>query len=167
MAQRSHLLRSVLLAGAVALTGCPKARIDCFDVTSRKNSPQTRALFQERQCQGGGVTWGPILHVLARRVGPFEEVPDPGPGWTGGVYAMLGVSRFSIDDEGDAARVCADDARLLARLRGEYEKANGDVEALRRAMNEAPAYQMECREADGSPARIPKLEMFPVPTPPR
>jgi hypothetical protein len=77
---------------------------------------------------------------------------------------MNGGARFSIDDEGDAARVCTDDPQLLASLRSATEELNSDVDALQRAMAEAPAFEMECREADGSAPSLP--EMYPVPTEP-
>ena len=147
---RLHLLSVALLA--VALAGCPKAAPACFDITATANSASTRALFASRRCQGGGVTWGAIVLVLARRLGPFTEVQSPGPGWIGSVYATRGGARFSVDEEGDAARVCADDAGLLARLRGSYEGVNRDPVSLRGAMREAPADALECGEADGTPA---------------
>jgi hypothetical protein len=164
--ERCRIVSAVVLAAFGTMTACskPAPRIDCFDVATTKNSPGTRAVFAARHCQGGGVTWGPLLRVLARRQGPFAPVLEPTPGWTGAVYTMIGGANFSIDEEGDAARVCADDARLLDSLRDAYDALNGDAAALQRAMTEAPADEMECSEADGSAPQLPP--MYPIATPP-
>src|SRR5258705_6968150 len=105
--------------------GCPKKAahsIECFDVTANRNSPPARAVFASRHCQGGGVTWGALLRVLARRVGTVEPVLDVAPGWTGGVYTLDGATRFSVDDEGSAARFCSDDPELVKKLREAYPR---------------------------------------------
>jgi len=140
----------------------PRPRIDCFDVTVSHNSQPTTALFAQRHCQAGGVTWAPIVRVLVQRRGPIAPVVEPTPGWTGGVYTLNGVTRFAIDDEAEAAHFCTTDRALLTSLRGDYQRLNADVAQLRRAMAEASALEMECFEADGSPPRLPKLDPLPA-----
>jgi hypothetical protein len=136
-------------------------RIECFDATPANTSASTKKVFAARHCQGGGVTWAGILEVLARRRGSVTAVETPTPGWTGAVY-MLGATRFAIDEEGDAARFCSDEPALLVSMRTEHARMNADEAALTRALNEAPALQVECSEPDGSPPKLP-ANMFPVP----
>jgi len=152
--------RIALLALVVACVGCPKkqaAQRECFNVVVSDNSKGTEALFASRHCQGGGVTWGALLHVLAARMGRVEAVEDVTPGWTGGVYTMNGRTRFSIDDEGDAAQFCAAGPILVAEMRRAYERLNHDAGELKRAMAETTALQLECAEADGTAPKVPAL----------
>lgn len=144
--------------------GCARQKSRaCFDATTAANGASTRALFAARRCQGGGVTWAPLLQVLARRRGPGAPVPveEPTPGWTGAVYTLNGAL-FSVDEEGDAARFCSSDAGLFAAVRAGYQRLNADAGALRQAMAEASALEMECLEADG---RTPALPSFALPQP--
>jgi hypothetical protein len=157
-----HSLRAIALvivaACAPAAAGPP---IECFDATATHNSRQTRAVFAARHCQGGGVTWAPILGALARRQGSVAPVRDQTPGWTGAVYTLNGGTRFSVDEEGDAARFCAADRGLTTSVRRAYERLNADAGELRRAMTEASALEMECLEADGTVPRVPKFDRLP------
>jgi hypothetical protein len=163
--------RGVVLLAVLALgAACPKRHppesrhIDCFDVTATANSPGTRALFEKRRCQGGGVTWSALLQVVAARQGRVASIEEPVPGWTGDVSTLDGRARFSVDDEGDAARFCADDAALLATVRAQLAHLNSDARELARAMGEAKAYELECTEADGTPPKLPPLAP-PAPAP--
>jgi hypothetical protein len=148
----------------LALPGCPKKRpptpgpITCFDVAAAQNSAGTQRVFAARRCQGGGVTWGPILDVLAARQGRVEELEGlPPAGWTGGVSRLDGTILFSIDDEGDSARFCAASPELVATMRREVARLNDDADLLTRAMAAANALAMECLEADGTLPRLPAL----------
>lgn len=132
----------------------------CFEATASANGASTRAVFSARHCQGGGVTWAPLLQALAKRRGPVTRIDERTPGWTGVVYALSGT-RFSIDDEGDAAQFCSNDAALVSAVRADYQRLNADAGALRRALSEASAVEMECLEADGS---VPAQPVF-VPPP--
>ena len=112
----THLRRTQCLGIAAALgfggTACAKNKPHaCFEVAAGANSASTRAVFAERKCQGGGVTWAALLQVLADRRGQVEAVETATPGWTGAVYT-LGGARFSLDDEGDTVQFCADDPAL-------------------------------------------------------
>jgi hypothetical protein len=143
----------------VVAVGCPKKKPipQCFDVVAGKNSAGTRAVFDARHCQEGGVTWGAILSVLAERRGRVEPVEEETPGWGGGVYTLNGQTRFSIDDEGDAAQFCSDDPSLLAAMRGDYNRLNGNADELKRAMAATTALALECNEPDGTPPQLPAL----------
>jgi len=139
---RSAILMVILM---VTLAGCPKKprHRDCFDVAVGENSRATNALFEARHCQGGGVTWAPIVRVLAGRHGRVAPVEEPIEGWNGGVYLLNGKTLFSIDDEGDAAQLCADDPELLQSMKREIHHLNTDVEALKQAMAAADPEEME------------------------
>jgi len=94
------------------------------------------------------VTWAAILDVLARRKGSSTPVEEISPGWTGDVRTLAwegGVTRIAIDDEGDAARFCADSQRLLDDIQREVKRLNADSGALERAMREADPEALECR----------------------
>jgi hypothetical protein len=151
-----------VLAAALVVVGCPKKRVrECFDVVASDNSPGTKAVFAARNCQEGGVTWGAILHVLAARHGSLFEVEAEVPGWGGGVY-MLNGATLSIDDEGEVAQFCADDPRLVAQIRGDYQRVNGSAEELKRAMAGSTALELECNEPDGTPPKLPPLAAPPI-----
>ena len=85
------------------------------------------------------------------------EVNEPLPGWTGGVYTLDGHTRFSVDDEADAAQFCSDGPVLVAAMRREVARLNGDASELARAMGEAKASELECLEADGTTPKLPAL----------
>lgn len=166
MTPRAWIISFGAFAFAGVPAGCFKAapKVACFEATASGNSALTRSLFEARHCQGGGVTWSALLRVVAGHLARLDPVLEPTPGWTGSVYKVDGGGLLSIDDEGDAARVCSGNAPLLASLRDAYERLNGDAVALGRTMAQASALEMECLEADGSPPRLP--DPFPVPTPP-
>src|SRR3954463_14675969 len=63
-------------------------KAQCFSVTAEANSPSTRALFEAKHCQGGGVTWAALLNVLVRRRGATRAVEQPTPDWTGDVQVL-------------------------------------------------------------------------------
>jgi hypothetical protein len=149
----------VVAAGSAA--GAPKKGVGCFSATSASTSVKARALFAARHCQGGGVTWAPILEALARRHVRVVPVDEPTPGWTGAVFTN-GKTRFSVDDEADAALFCSDDSKLLAAVRRDYAMVNANAEELQRVMAQASALEMECLNADGSVPPLPKMN--PVPT---
>lgn len=112
------------------LAGCTKkpAPRSCMDVTTVTTSASTRAIFEQRQCQGGGVTWAGILRVLAKREGSLEP-------------------EFTLDDEADAARFCGPSS-LVEKLRGEVVRLNADPKALELAMAETTAEELECEDAE-------------------
>jgi hypothetical protein len=161
-----RLLAFAPLLGAISFLACNKdaARgksVGCFDATGAATSQGSRAVFAERHCQGGGVTWAGVLGTLLRRHGHVEPVPQPPPGWTGNVGTLNRRALVSVDDEGGSARLCADDSELLGTLRSDYERVNADVRLLREAMNEASSLNLECWEADGGIPELPS--MFPAP----
>jgi len=154
------------LAGACPKRpAAPSAHPDCFDVTVADESPGTRAVFEKRSCQGGGVTWSAILQVLAARQGRVAPIEEPLPEWTGDVSMLNGRTRFSVDDEGDAARFCSDEPALLATMRAGVARLNADARELVRAMGEAKAYELECLEPDGTAPKLPPLAAPPAPAP--
>lgn len=157
-------MRPVLISALLLLTtatGCEK-RIACFDADVVNNSATTKRVFEQRHCQGGGVTWAGIFEVIVARKGRVTATTMPSPGWTGSVYMLNGETRFAIDEEGDAARFCSDDPALLSWMRGEHARLNADGAALLQALHSAPALRVECSEADGTSPRLPS-NMFPVP----
>jgi hypothetical protein len=165
--QRPSMLVVAISAASLSclmLVACSKKSaksIECFDVLAGGNSPQTRALFASRHCQGGGVTWAALLEVLARREGVVQPVLDATPGWTGSVNTLNGVMRFSIDEEGDSARFCANDSGLAKRLHAQYDRLNSNEAELSRAMSEASPLNLECLNPAGGLPALPE----PVPTP--
>ena len=127
----------------------------CFTVASEDNSPSTRALFDAKHCQGGGVTWAAILDVLLRRRGPSQPVEEATPGWTGDVRILTwngGHTRIAIDDEGDAALFCADSQRLVDEIQNDVKRLNAHPPELERAMTEADPMALECFRDEGSSA---------------
>jgi hypothetical protein len=161
---RTFVLLALLSAGVACGKRSPSAPapIACFDVTAQQNSPGTLAVFEARKCQGGGVTWGAILEVVAARQGRVRPVDELLPGWTGGVYLLDDGTRFSLDDEGDAVRFCSDGPALFATMRREIAHLNGDGRALAQAMGAAKALALECLEADGTTPKLPPLNPPPA-----
>ena len=154
------------LAALAALPACNRkasqaTSIACFDATTRDTSAAARAVFAERHCQGGGVTWAGLINVLVQRRGSVAPVLEATPGWTGGVSTLNGRARFSIDDEADSARFCTDDAELLADVRQDYERLEADQAFLRKAMSEAPPLALECLDVDGGISAL--LDLVPLP----
>jgi hypothetical protein len=139
----SRLLGVAAFALLAASCRSAKREVRCFDLTVGKNSATTTAVFEARQCQGGGVTWAGLLRVLVKRHGPSTVPDEPVPGWTGDVR-RLGATTFSIDEEGDAARFCADDGALVAAMRQESAALNASKAALEAAMDEADPLDLEC-----------------------
>jgi hypothetical protein len=131
----------------VVLSGCAKkpAPRACMDVTTVTTSATTRAVFEQRQCQGGGVTWAGILRVLARREGSLEP-------------------EFTLDDEADAARFCGPSS-LVEKLRGEIVRLNADPKALEAAMAETTALELECFDDEGEVPSAPGVVPSPEPDP--
>jgi hypothetical protein len=97
----------------------------CFDVAAEDNTAATNKVFEARQCQGGGVTWAALVHVVAKRAGAPK-------------------ASYSVDDEGDAAQVCSKDAALLKKLREGLKRLNQSADELRKAMTETSARELEC-----------------------
>lgn len=129
----------------------------CFSVTAEESSPATRALFEAKHCQGGGVTWAGILNVLVQRRGKTRAVEQPAAGWTGDVRLLswkAGAARFAIDDEGSAALFCTDAPDLLSELRSETKLLNESSAELARAMAEAEPETLECFPEGLSPADL-------------
>jgi hypothetical protein len=140
-ARRALLISIAVVVAACGASASAKKRVACFDATPDHTSPQARALFEARHCQGGGVTWAAILEALARR---------------------HGKARFTVDDEADAARFCSDDAQLLAAVRRDYATVNRDAGELRRVMAQASADELECFAADGTAPPLPKMNPVPA-----
>lgn len=162
MTVRSAAIVVSVAVAAASAAGAPKKRVECFSATAANTSAQARALFAARHCQGGGVTWGPILQALARRHGHVVPVEEETPGWTGSVFTLDDKTRFSVDDEGDAAQFCSDDGKLLAAVRRDHATVNAKGDELRRVMAQASALEMECLNADGSAPPLPKMDSLPT-----
>lgn len=141
---------------AAAPSPSPAARLEpaardprCFDVVASDNSRATNAEFGARELQGGGPTWASLLQVFAHRhaeeVAPLAAPPADAPGHGAAWSAKLrdGLTWFVLDDEADAARFCAGDARLLEGVRQEYEAANRDRATLAKAISEARGFGLE------------------------
>jgi hypothetical protein len=165
-----HSLAIVLMAAACGNSthanepAPPLATPACMDVTAGHNTAQTHAVFAARHCQGGGVTWAGLLHTLVRRRGSTAALEKPMPGWTGDVQVLNGRTMVSIDDEGDAARLCSTDVVLVETIRVDYERLNRDREALLHAMDDSSALKLECTEADGSMPAVPASDpVLPAP----
>jgi hypothetical protein len=169
-ARRFRVAHALLCVGiALALAACAKnaaspSPISCFHATARRNSASTKLVFAARRCQGGGVTWAAILRTLAGRRGRLAPIATPTAGMTGDLMTLNGTSRLSIDEEGDASRLCSDDPALLASLRTDYERLNADAEELRRVMAETSPLDLECFGAGGGMPPMPAA--FPLPTAP-
>jgi hypothetical protein len=152
-------MRALPFAFAVlVLLGCPKKESPrkCLDVMAESNSPSTTAVFEARDCQGGGVTWAALLNVVTRRHGKVSPVEGAPTGWTGEVQSLTSaddLALFSIDEEGDAARFCTNSPGLLEAMRREVALLNQDRAALLRAMSEAVPRDLECELVDGGPAK--------------
>jgi hypothetical protein len=147
------------LLGVVAVLGCAKPTPEtkaCFTLRPHQNSASTRAVFAERRCQGGGVTWAELLRVLSKRRGRIEPVVEPAARWSGEVARLDGTTLFSIDEEGDAARFCTADPTLLRQVRADVEALNADAAALGAAMSEASPLGLECLQVNGG---TPSLEL--------
>jgi hypothetical protein len=145
------VVRARFVIIALALVACgqrastqARTRPACLDVTADHNTAATSAVFEARHCQGGGVTWAALLAVLANRHGSSTPVEEPSSEWTGDVRRLNGTTTFAIDDEGDAARFCSDDATLVDAIHHDYDRLNQDAAALRRAMAEGSAAALEC-----------------------
>lgn len=153
---------ALVLALASDPAAAPVRGVGCFDVSAARNSASTRSVFKARRCQGGGVTWAPILMALVARRGSIAPVLEPVPGMTGDVATLDGKERFAIDEEGDAARFCSDDRGLLDAIRADYARLNRDAAELRRAMSEVSPLDMECLDANGKPPPLPPLRPSPA-----
>lgn len=163
-----HRLGCAALLFALACDHVASARgVGCFDVTSARNSASTRSVFAARHCQGGGVTWAPILAALVARRGVVVPVREPVPGMTGDVAVLDAKTRFAIDEEGDAARFCSEDRGLLNAINGDYVRLNRDAAELRRAMSEASPLAMECLDENGKLPPLPAMNPMPVQPPQR
>jgi|GEM_PF-3420616 len=139
----------------------------CFDVLARDNSASTHQVFRAKRCQGGGVTWAAIMEALVRKRGPSKAVEAPAPGWTGDVRAVSWngkTVRVAIDDEGDAARFCTDSAEVLADVRSDVARLNGNGHELEEAMREADALALEC-SVDDATVSTRMLGLVPPPAP--
>jgi hypothetical protein len=146
----------------------PTQRPRCFDVLARDNSPSTRKVFSAKRCQGGGVTWAAIMEALVRRRGPSKPVEAPTPGWTGDVRAVSWKGknvRVAIDDEGDAARFCTDSDQVLADLRSDVARLNGNGAELETTMGEADPLALECCLDDAAVSTLMKGLVPPQPSP--
>ncbi|MBN9159959.1 MAG: hypothetical protein J0I07_03260 [Myxococcales bacterium] len=141
----------------------------CFSVVAKDNSPSTRAVFEAKHCQGGGVTWAGILRVLVHRRGTSKAVEAETPGWTGDVRTLSwegGSTRVAIDDEADAALFCADSQRLVDEIRSDVKRLNARAGELERAMGEANPFELECLPDDASlSALMNGLNPSPPPSP--
>ena len=109
------------------------------------------------------MTWAAILRVLAGRRGHLAPLTTASEGMTGDVMTLNRTTRLAIDEEGDVARLCADDPGLLASLRADYDRVNADAAELRRVMGEASPLALECLDADGG---LPPIPTMPAPLPP-
>ncbi len=127
----------------------------CFDVLAVQNSAATQAEFQTRQCQAGGVTWAALVRVVLQRRGKITVDHTGASDMTGDVLNLEGQGRFSIDDEGDAARFCADAPALVSLVQADIDRLNHDLAALRGAMNEADPVALECSLLDGGALQRP------------
>ncbi len=130
-------------APAPAYTPAPTAptpRTDgrCFVIEASANSTGTSHVFARRHLQGGGPTWEAIMRrVVTRRltVVTVDATPTADAPQFGRHFAVRQGRKSTwvlLDDEGDAATVCAGDAGVRDLLRAEYERLNGSASALRR-----------------------------------
>jgi hypothetical protein len=143
---------ALLVCVACVGSGCARRKVteakrQCFDVVAQESTASTRAVFEAKRCQGGGVTWAGILGVLIKRRGVSVPIEDVTAGWTGDVRTLRwagGVTRVAIDEEGDAARFCADSQRLVEETRSDVKRLQGDGAELARVMAEADPLALEC-----------------------
>lgn len=123
----------------------PTPRIDrtdarCFVIEASANSAGTSAVFARRHLQGGGPTWEAIMHrVMVRRLTVTDanvEATADAPRFGSHFAVRLGrkATWVLLDDEGDAATVCAGDPGVRDLLRAEYDRLNGSASALRRLL---------------------------------
>jgi hypothetical protein len=95
------------------------------------------------------VTWSAILHRLAAhqgRVGePLNPTPNGAVGYAKSIQVRGTTTWYSVDDEADAALLCAGDAVLLKSIVDHYQRLNASRELLSKEMQQIPAEQMECR----------------------
>lgn len=152
-------------SGSTAALSAPR----CFSVRADQNSEATRGVFDEKHCQGGGVTWAGIVRVLVERRGRSEPVLEPTPGWSGDVRTLTwdgGSTRWSLDDEGDEALFCADSARLVKEVEAQLKTLNSERAPLEDAMAAANPLELECLPAGASAAEVlARLEPPPPPSP--
>jgi hypothetical protein len=136
----------VLTLLAVLSSGCPakpKPRT-CFEFRAEENSNATTALFEQRHCQGGGVTWAALANAVVKRRGAVASAEHL-EGWNGQVQT-LGSTLFAIDEEGDAMLFCSDAPALTQAIQKELKAINADVSLLKKAMAEADPMSLECFE---------------------
>jgi hypothetical protein len=113
----------------------------CFTADAAANRRATRALFERRDLQGGGPTWSAILEAVVKGYTTFVRASDgyvagmPHFG-TGTIVTFRGRQTwYLLDEEGDAATFCAGDKQLLAQVRADYDRLNGDARALEQALD--------------------------------
>lgn len=141
----------------------------CFSVRADQNSAVTRAVFDEKHCQGGGVTWAGIVRVLLKRRGSSQPMLEPTPGWSGDVHTLTwdgGNTRWSLDDEGDGAVFCADSARLVQEVEAQVKSLNSEKAALEDVMAAANPRELECLPSGISAAELLALLKPPPPLSP-
>jgi hypothetical protein len=129
----------------------------CFSVRADQNSAVARAVFDEKHCQGGGVTWAAIVRVLLKRRGRSEPVLEPTPGWSGDVHTLTwdgGSTRWSLDDEADNALFCADSARLVKEVEAQLKTLNSEKAALEDALAAANPLELEGLPSGASAAEV-------------
>ena len=146
---RANLLILFLLGVTASLASAQSIRPSCFTVQASANSAGTTQLFKSRQCQGGGVTWSAILHRLAAHQGkvggPLNPTPKGAVGDARSIRVRGTTTWYSVDDEADAALLCAGDNVLLKSIVNYYQRLNGSRDLLSSEMRQIPAEQMECR----------------------
>ena len=138
-----------MLGATVSAASAQSEKQSCFTIQASANSAGTIQLFSSRQCQSGGVTWSAILHSLAAhqgRVGnPLNPAPNGAVGYARSIQIRGTTTWYSVDDEADAALLCAGDAALLKSIVDHYQRLNASRELLSKEMQQIPAEQMECR----------------------
>jgi hypothetical protein len=146
---QANILIGFLMGTAVSTASAQGVKPSCFTVEASANSAGTTQLFKSRQCQGGGVTWSAVLHRLAAQQGRVGGALNPTPKGALGDARSIQVGGtttwYSVDDEADAALLCAGDTVLLNAIVNHYQRLNGSPELLSREMQQIPAEQMECR----------------------
>ena len=144
---RANLPVTLFLAAVVSAAS---AQPSCFTVQASANSAETSQIFKSRQCQGGGVTWSAILHRLAAHQGtvggPLSQTPKGAVGDARSIQIRGTTTWYSVDDEADAALLCAGDAVLLKSIVDHYQRLNASRDLLSGQMRQIPAEEMECRQ---------------------
>ena len=147
---RADFLMALLLSATVPATFAQSVKPSCFTVQGSANSAGTTQLFKARQCQGGGVTWSAILHRLAAHEGTvgasLNRTPKGAVGYARSIQFRGTTTWYSVDDEADAALLCAGDAALLKAIADHYQRLNASPALLSSGMQHIPAQQMECRQ---------------------